>query len=197
MPVPTNPSLPEPAGVWLRVSSGGQDEANQEPDVLAYCAAKGYTVARRYTVHAKSAYHGDQQPDLDQAVADMRSGKITVLVIWHSDRLERRKGKALLDTLEEFEKAGGRVESVREPMLGALDFGGQVLTFIQGLVNHEKSRHISEQTGLARTRIRSNMALDGRPPWGYAAAGPEVRAAAGAHPGGPEVGAADLRQGHR
>ena len=38
-------------------------------------------------------------------LADMRAGVIKVLVIWHSDRIERRPGKALLDLLEEGSQA--------------------------------------------------------------------------------------------
>lgn len=159
------------AGVWLRVSSGGQDEANQVPDVEGYCEQRGYHIRKRYEVHSKSAYHGEQQKYLDQALADLRAGAFTVLVIWHSDRLERRPGKALLDVLAEFAAAGGRVESVQEPTLGQLDFGGQVTTFVQGLVNHEKSHHLSEQVRLAHNRSRANGALVGRPPWGYTTEG--------------------------
>ena len=54
---------------------------------------------------------------------------------------------------------------MQEPALGQLDFGGRVFTFVQGLVNHEKSRHIAEQVGLAKARIAANGALDGRTPW--------------------------------
>jgi hypothetical protein len=32
----------EPAGIWLRVSSGKQDEALQMPQVLRHCADRGY-----------------------------------------------------------------------------------------------------------------------------------------------------------
>jgi len=164
--------MPEPTGIWLRVSSGGQDEANQEPDLERYCQEHDYLIEHRYEVHGKSAYHGQQQADLDQALADMRAGVIKVLVIWHSDRIERRPGKALLDVLAEFGAAGGRVESVQEPTLGQLDFGGQVTTFIAGLVNHEKSKHIAEQVGLAHDRIRAAGALGaGGIPWGYESAG--------------------------
>jgi hypothetical protein len=63
------------------------------------------------------------------------------------------------------------VESVKEPMLGQLDFGSQVTTFIAGLVNAEKSRHLSEQVGTALQQISKNEALTGRPPWGYRTAG--------------------------
>jgi DNA invertase Pin-like site-specific DNA recombinase len=166
-------TAPEPAGVWIRVSSGGQDERNQEPDVLAYLEAHGYAEARRYVVHGKSASKGEHQADLDAALADMRAGIIRVLVIWHSDRLERRPAKVLLDVLAEFAEAGGRVESVQEPTLGQLDMGGQLMTFVTGLMNHEKSRHLSEQVALALDRIRENGALSGRPPWGYTTTGPK------------------------
>lgn len=161
----------ERAAIWRRVSSGGQDEANQEPDTERYCQERGYEVVERYVVHARSAFHGRHQADIDRALADMQAGKYTVLVVWHSDRLERREGKALLDLLAQFHAAGGRIESVQEPTLGQLDFGGQVMTFITGLMNHEKSLHISEQVKIAHDRIRANGAALGRPPWGYVSAG--------------------------
>ena len=63
---------PEPAGIWLRVSTADQTEASQEPDILAWCQAHGYTVARQYTLNGKSAYHGKQQDAIDEALADLR-----------------------------------------------------------------------------------------------------------------------------
>ena len=163
----------EPAGVWLRVSSGKQDEALQLPQVLRHCADRGYRPAKWYIIHGKSAYHGKHQKDLDRALEDMRDGETTVLTIWHSDRLERRPGKALLDVLAEFGDAGGRVESVQEPQLGQADFGSQMITFIAGLNNYDKSRHISEQVKLAQDQIRANGATVSRAPWGYVTEGPK------------------------
>ena len=167
----------ERAARWIRVSSDEQSEASQIPDIDAHIAARGYEAGPTYQLHDKSAYHGEQQAALSGMLADLRAGAFTVLVIWHSDRLERREGKALLDVLAEVREAGGRVESVKEPMLGQLDFGGQVTTFITGLVNHEKSRHIAEQVGLARQRIAANGAVDNRVPWGFAVTGPRYRRA--------------------
>ena len=157
-------------GAWVRVSSGKQDEENQVPSLVKYCIDHKYWPVVWYIVHAKSAFKGEHQDVLDQAVDDMRSGKTAVLAIWHSDRLERRhdgKTKTLLGTLAEFSDAGGRVESTLEPTLGQMDFGGQVTTFITGLVNHEKSKHISEQVNLAKDRITANGAVSSRPPWGF------------------------------
>ena len=156
----------EQAGIWTRVSTGGQDEQNQVPDLERHCATRGYDITRRYTVHGKSASKGAHQKDLDAMLADMRAGIIRVLVIWHSSRIERRPGKALLDLLEEVSKAGGRVESVQEPMLGQLDTGSQITTFLAGLMNAEKSRVISEGTALGIDRIKENGGILGKAPWG-------------------------------
>jgi DNA invertase Pin-like site-specific DNA recombinase len=170
-----------PAGIWVRVSSGGQDEANQIPDLERYCDQRGYTIATRYTLHAKSASKGKQQEALDQALDDMRHGVIKVLVIWHSDRIERRDddgdGTALLTLLGRFRDAGGRVESVQEPTLGQLDFGSNVTTYIAGLINAEKSRHIADQVQLAHNRSRANGALVSRYPFGYTGTGPKYHRA--------------------
>lgn len=167
----TTMTMTETAARWLRVSSGGQDEENQRPGIAAHCAARGYQDGPEYTVHARSAYHGAQQRDLDEALADARAGLYQVLVIWHSDRLERRPGKALLDVLAEFSAAGVRVESVSEPALGQLDFGGQVLTFISGLMNHEKSRHLADQVRTAHDKIRANGGVTGKAPYGFGITG--------------------------
>lgn len=166
-----------PVGAWIRVSSGKQDEANQIPAVIAHCLANKYWPACWYVVHAKSAFHGEHQADLNRAIEDMREGITRLLVIWHSDRLERRNDqgkqpKTLLSTLAEFKDAGGRVESVQEPTLGQLDMGGQVSTFITGIMNHEKSKRISEQVTIALDRIKANGALyNGNVPWGFTIVG--------------------------
>ena len=63
------------AGTLIRVSSGGQDEANQVPDVERYIREHGYreVKGKRHTLHDKSAYKGEQQEALDQVVADMQA----------------------------------------------------------------------------------------------------------------------------
>jgi DNA invertase Pin-like site-specific DNA recombinase len=167
-----------PVGAWIRVSSGKQDEANQVPSVIGYCVQHRYWVTRWYLVHAKSAFKGEQQEALDEAVGDMRDGNTKILVIWHSDRLERRhnredgKSKTLPDTLAEFVDAGGRVESTLEPSLGKLDMGGQITTYVTSLMNNEKSKRISEDVKNSHDRIRANGAFGpGGLPWGYEVTG--------------------------
>jgi DNA invertase Pin-like site-specific DNA recombinase len=110
----------ENAGMWVRVSAGGQDEANQVPDLERHCTAHGYSIERRYELNDKSASKGQQQETLDEMLTDMRNGTISVLVCWHSDRVERRGHEALFRLLRQIKDAGGRIESIKEPLLPAI-----------------------------------------------------------------------------
>src|SRR5262249_26968226 len=138
-------AMGEQAGLWVRVSSGGQDEANQVPDVEKHAAARGYEVARRYVLHDKSASKGEQQAMLDQAVADMAAGVISVLAVWHSDRLDRRGPKAAYAFLWAAELAGGRIESVLDPQFGADDVGAEVLARVRMAAARDESRLKAER----------------------------------------------------
>ena len=165
-----------PVGGWIRVSGDKQDERNQAQGIISHCVRHEYWIARWYIVHAKSAYKGEHQKDLDRAVEDMREGRTYVLVIPHSNRLERREGKTgteLLNTLAEFVDAGGKVESVEEPTLGQMDIGSRALTYVTGLMNTEKSKTIKCETKRAYDRIDANLGVRNRVPWGYIIEGAE------------------------
>src|SRR5260370_28048036 len=74
------------AGLWIRVSTADQSEANQIPDVERHCEARGYQVvpACRYELHDKSASKGQQDAELARMLADVQAGRIKVLVCCHS-----------------------------------------------------------------------------------------------------------------
>jgi len=96
-------------------------------------------------------------------------GVIKVLVVWHSDRIDRREVLELLVFLGEFKAAGGRVESTQE---GLLD-GNNLTTIVTGWTNNQKSEHLSEQVQAAHGRIWENRAFRGRDPFGYEITGPK------------------------
>ena len=161
-------SKSEPAGVWVRVSSGGQDEANQLPDVERYCAEHGYTIARRYELNDKSASKGEQQDKQDEVIEDLREGSIKILVCWHSDRVERRGPEALFGFIRKIKDAGGRIESTKEPLLGTEDLSGEAVTALNAVFAHQYSVHLAEQVKIGHDRIRANNGLmPGGIPWGY------------------------------
>lgn len=162
----------EPAGIWLRVSSGGQDEVNQRPEVLKHCTARGYRIGQMYELNEKSASKGEQQAKLDEMLADMRDGTIKVLVCWHSDRLERRGPEYVFRLLAHVRDAGGRIESTKEPLFGSTDMSGDAMTALGSVIAHQYSVHLAEQVKVSHDRIRANGAVGpGGTPWGIAIVG--------------------------
>ena len=163
----------EPAGVWVRVSSGGQDERNQVPEVERYCEAHGYREARRYELNDKSASKGEQQVKLDEMLDDMREGHIKVLVCWRSNRLERRGVEAVFKLLRQVKDAGSRIESVQEGQLNTGDVSGEALTSITAIMDHQYSVKLSQDVKLAHDRSRANGAVYTNVPWGFTIEGPK------------------------
>jgi DNA invertase Pin-like site-specific DNA recombinase len=165
---------PVRAGAWIRVSTGGQDEANQVPDIERYCADRYYQIRTRYVLHDKSASKGEQQAELDRMLADMRSGHIQVLVAWHSWRLERRGPAETFGLLKAAGDAGGRIESVQESWFGkAGDASSDIMTAVHAVMGEQYSKNVVAGTQLAYTRIDGNGAFRWKVPFGYAAKGPK------------------------
>jgi DNA invertase Pin-like site-specific DNA recombinase len=156
---------PEPAGVWLRVSTGGQDEQNQLPAIEGHCQARGYQIARRYVLNGKSAYHGAQQDQLDQVLADLRAGVIRVLVCWSADRLERRGIEETLRVFRLAREAGGRIESVKEPFLSDPAIGDLLGAIVAWVARFEATRR-SDRAAADRATARRTGSFAGRPAWG-------------------------------
>jgi site-specific DNA recombinase len=159
------------AGIWLRVSTGAQDEDNQEPKLRAYCDLREYDIAREYRLGGRSASKGEQDADLQRALEDMQDGVIEVLVCWHSDRLERRGPEAIFSLKRRAREAGGRIESVLEPTFASDDLASEMTTAVSSInAKHEVKRDV-ERTALSFERIRKNGGVIGRAPFGYAVAG--------------------------
>jgi DNA invertase Pin-like site-specific DNA recombinase len=163
--------MAEKAARWFRVSSGGQDEANQFVKVDAHVLAHGYEVARTFTLHGDSAFHGEQEPELAEVLADIAAGLYSVVVVRHSDRLDRRDPVTALMYALQIMAAGGRVESVEEAEFGKRSTVGLIQTTLSAVGNNEESRKKSERVKDAHARSRANGALTGKLPWGFASKG--------------------------
>lgn len=160
----------EPVAIWLRVSSGKQDEANQLPEVLRNCASRSYRPVKFYVCHDKSASKGEHQQKLDEMIEDVRQGLIKKVVCWKSSRLERRGGMALMAIVTAVADAGGTVQAV-ESDLGEDSVEKRVMTFFRGEMDHEYVKDLARNTKLSMDRIESNGALRGYAPWGYEVVG--------------------------
>jgi DNA invertase Pin-like site-specific DNA recombinase len=159
------------AGAWLRVSTGGQDEANQVPDVTAWITGHDYELRKTYRLHGKSASKGEQQGAIDQMLADMRAGLITVLVVWAADRIERRGALSALTLAEQVREAGGRIEYVKDAHLNAANEMSDVMLSLAATMARQETTRKRERVAVAHKRSRDNGAMHGRPEWGYAIEG--------------------------
>ena len=156
----------ETAGIWLRVSTGGQDEASQEPDTLRYCADHGYQVAATYTVHGKSAYKGAQDPDWQRVVNDVKSGKISVVVVWNVDRLDRRNIMHAIPMVNAVAEVGGRIEFATQS-IDLTTMEGRIGFAIYCEQAHSESKIKSGRVLIKHNALRAANAFVGRPPFGY------------------------------
>jgi DNA invertase Pin-like site-specific DNA recombinase len=164
----------EYAGRWVRVSSGGQDEANQVPDVNRWIDERGYEVTANYVLHGRSASKGEQQAAIDTMLADMRAGLITVLVVWRDDRIERRGVLAMVPLINAVKAAGGRIEFVTQPHLNDLStMAGRISLAVMAEVAHAETETKKERVRMGRDRIKTEGGFSGRPPWGYEVTGPK------------------------
>ena len=157
----------EPAGAWIRVSSGGQDEQSQVPDLENWAGARSYDVAARYVIHGKSAFKGNRKFDQawQQVIEDMKSGKIRVLLVWKQDRLDRKL--QTFQMLAEVLDAGGRVEFVTQPHLNDLtQMGNRIALKVQEEIAHQESADKSDRVRIKHAALRGADSLIGRPAWG-------------------------------
>jgi site-specific DNA recombinase len=161
----------ESAARWLRVSTGGQDEANQEPDIDGWCKDNGYVVRRTYTLRGKSASKGQQDKALDEMIEDMRRGLFSVLVVWASDRIERRGAYNAFDLARRVKEAGGRIEYVKDAYLNSTNELSDVMLAMVATKDKLESKRKTERTEMVQARIRTAGAFVGKPPFGYKVAG--------------------------
>lgn len=161
----------EYAGVWLRVSTGGQDENNQLPEITKWVEDRGYEVAKTYTLHGASASKGKQQAQLDQVIADMAAGLITVLVVWASDRIERRGAFNAFALAEKVRAAGGRIEYVKDSYLNEVNEMSDVMLALAATRDKMESKRKSDRSKAVHGRIRQDGGVSSRAPWGYETSG--------------------------
>ena len=155
------------AGIWQRVSTGGQDEASQLPDLQRWCDSHDYEVSARYVLHGKSASKGKQDSYLDRAITDMQDGKISVLVVWQSSRIERRGAYSVFDLARRVREAGGRIEYVKDAYLNDTNDMSDVMLALAATKDRDKSRDISLQVTAKQAALRAAGSVVGRAPWGY------------------------------
>lgn len=150
------------AAVYLRVSSkdGRQDEANQEPDCLRLCAARGWEAV----IFRERESGAKERPVWRSVLEAARLGKVQAVVFWAISRVGRNRAQVTHD-IEAIYRWGAAVASVREgwleqPMGPLRDL---LLQFMAWTAQGEREELIERtRAGLARARAQGKRL--GRPP---------------------------------
>lgn len=153
-------------GVYLRVSSTkGQETRSQEPDLQTGDKAQPH----------ESVWYRDRftrttitRPGLDRLLADVRSGKISMICVWRLDHLGRT-AKGLLTLLDELQALGVGFVSLREGFDITTPAGRLMAGVLASVASYETEvRKERQLAGIAKAKS------DGKS-WGGRKAGTRVK----------------------
>jgi DNA invertase Pin-like site-specific DNA recombinase len=147
------------AVIYVRVSGGKQDHANQLPELRQVATTRNLEVV---TTYAETASTKRRLPELDRLMADAHAGKFGVLLVWAIDRLGRSM-VGNLATILQLDRMGVVVVSLKEPWL---DTGGpvrQLLIAIFSWVAEQERTRLGERTRAGLERARAEGKRLGRP----------------------------------
>jgi site-specific DNA recombinase len=159
------------AAIYVRISQdragAGLGVARQEEDCRALCERLGWEVVGVYSDNDVSAYSGKPRPAWNSLIADVESGSVGAIAVWHVDRLTRHPME-LEYVVELADKYGLKLATVA----GEIDLAtpsGQFAARVMGASARQEAMHKSER----QRRQRRQSAEAGKPngggtrPYGY------------------------------
>lgn len=150
------------AVIYLRVSTGSQETANQLPTLKQWISARGHDLVALYQ-EDESAWRTGHQHQLSKLMADLPRYQPNILLVWALDRLTRQGIGAILQLVNNFRVHGIQVVSYSEPWTEQSGPMLDLLYAIAGWAAKFEADRISERTlaGLARARAQGKCL--GRP----------------------------------
>ena len=148
--------------LYARVSTNGQDTANQLDELREVAERAGWTVAGVYEDKGISGAKGrDHRPALDRMLKDATRREFDVVACWSIDRLGRST-KHLADTCEDLHALGVGLYFHKQAVDTTTPTGKLFFTVLSGVAEFEREL-IRERVvaGLARAKKRGKRL--GRP----------------------------------
>ncbi len=147
------------AAVYLRVSTTRQDEANQEPECLRICTARGWepVLFREQESAVK------RRPVWEQVKAAVHRGEVSRVVVWALDRAGRDRVQLAQDWRDMLSK-GARLVSVREPWTEQEGPLHALLVEVVAYFAEAERVRLIERTKAGQAAARARGVRIGRPP---------------------------------
>jgi len=150
------------AAIYIRVSTGEQDTANQLLAIEVVARRRGYEVGEVYS-EAETAWRAGHQGELARLIDDAYKGKFEVVMVWSLDRLSREGALAILSLVDKLKRYGVKVVSLQESWTEAPGELADILYAITGWVARMESQRRSERTRAGLARVKANGKSLGRP----------------------------------
>jgi DNA invertase Pin-like site-specific DNA recombinase len=142
-------------GIYLRVSTGGQNTGNQFRELEAVAARSGWQIIGVYEDAGISGSRGrDKRPGFDQLLKDATARKINIIAAWSVDRLGRSL-RDLVEFLSELQTLGCDLY-LHQQALDTSTLSGRAMFQMCGVFAEFERGMIRERVnaGLARARER-------------------------------------------
>ncbi|MDX6351508.1 MAG: site-specific recombinase [Streptomyces sp.] len=159
----------EYADLYLRLSldrDGKTAIDRQEADCREWAAKNGLTVRQVHVDRGRSGYRDVVREGFNAAKAAVLSRAVDVLIVWQLDRLTRKGAAEVGPLLDELDRTGGRLVSVRD----GLDSGSPDARIVMSAVSEwarAESQTMGERIRHAKRYLRSHGKwIGGQPPYG-------------------------------
>jgi site-specific DNA recombinase len=147
------------AAIYTRISADQNGDAlgvkRQEADARKLCKKHGWEVFDVYCDNDKSAYNPRLiRKNYQRMLADVRAGKINIIVAWHPDRLHRQM-RELLPFIDLVNAHGVGIETVTAGKYDLSTPSGRLNARLLGDVAEYESEHRAERV---RRKLEQNAA---------------------------------------
>lgn len=168
-------------GIYVRISKdregAGLGVERQESECRELARRKRWKVVEVYSDNDISAYSGKPRPGYWRMLEDIKAGRITTVVAWHTDRLHRSPAE-----LEEYiTVCEPRDVPTHTVKIGNLDLstpaGRMVARQLGAVARYEVEHMIERQQSAKAQKAAAGQWKGGRRPYGYEADGVTVREA--------------------
>ena len=148
--------------LYIRVSTGMQDNTNQLAVLIEWANQRGYEVVKIYE-EEESAWKNGHQRELANLIADARKRRFQAVLVLALDRLSREGALAILSLVQKLSVHGVKVLSYQESWTEAPGEMAELLYALTGWVARMESQRRSERTKAGLARVRAQGKLLGRP----------------------------------
>jgi DNA invertase Pin-like site-specific DNA recombinase len=152
------------AACYLRVSSQGQELANQRIQITPFVERRGWELVYTFEDVVSGGKNEKDRPGFAAMLKAAHQRKFDILVFWALDRLTREGTRATLNYLQRLESKGVDYVSYQEQWLDSTGpFRDVMISMFATLAKQERAR-ISERTIAGLKVARAKGKRLGRPP---------------------------------